>query len=322
MDLIDSKYIGLVSARLQKFKRVKAGLYNFRCPICGDSQRYKNKARGYLYEMKSNTNFKCHNCGASMSLSNFLKKVDTTLQKKYAIEKFKEGFTGKSFPVNEPEFVFTEPAFKTSIILPLCSEVEVGRTYLEKRGLDASKFYFAEKFKTFANSYKETFASTASEESRIVIPLFYNRNLIGFQGRCIGPNKVKYITVMLDDKAPKIYGFDTIDKKLPVYVVEGPFDSSLLNNSVALCGADGDIRCLEGSDLVFVYDNEPRNREIVNRIGKCIDRGEKVVIWPSGIEEKDINDMVLSGHDVMSMIKLNTYSGLEAKVKFNSWKKV
>ena len=90
MDLIDSKYIGLVSARLQKFKRVKAGLYNFRCPICGDSQRYKNKARGYLYEMKTNTNFKCHNCGASMSFSNFLKKIDTTLQKKYAVEKFKE----------------------------------------------------------------------------------------------------------------------------------------------------------------------------------------------------------------------------------------
>ena len=225
MDLIDSKYIGLVSARLQKFKRVKAGLYNFRCPICGDSQRYKNKARGYLYEMKSNTNFKCHNCGASMSFSNFLKKLIPHFRRSMLIEKFKEGFTGKSFPVSQPELTFTEPSFKTKIDLPLCSEVELGRSYLEKRGLDPSKFYFAEKFKTFANSFKEVFASTASEESRIVIPLFYNRNLIGFQGRCIGPNKVKYITVMLDEQAPKIYGFDTIDKKLPVYVVEGPFDS-------------------------------------------------------------------------------------------------
>ena len=322
MDLIDSKYIGLVSARLQKFKRVKAGLYNFRCPICGDSQRYKNKARGYLYEMKSNTNFKCHNCGASMSLSNFLKKVDTTLQKKYAIEKFKEGFTGKGFVTNEPEFVFKEPVFKSKIVLPLCSEVEVGRTYLANRGLDASKFYFAEKFKTFANSYKETFGSTASEESRIVIPLFYNQNLIGFQGRCIGPSKVKYITVMLDDNAPKIYGFDDINKDLPVYVVEGPFDSTLLDNSVALCGADGDLSCLEGSDCVYTFDNEPRNVEIVGRIGRTISRGEKVVIWPQGIKEKDINDMMLTGINVKDVVESHTYSGLEAKLKFTEWKKV
>ena len=74
MDIIDSKYIGLISSRLQKFKRVKSNLYNFRCPICGDSQKHKNKARGYFYQIKTNTNFKCHNCGASLSFNNFLKQ--------------------------------------------------------------------------------------------------------------------------------------------------------------------------------------------------------------------------------------------------------
>ena len=75
MDLVDSKYIGLVSSRLQKFKRVKDNLYNFRCPICGDSQKNKNKTRGYIYQVKNNTNFKCHNCGASMSFNNFVKRL-------------------------------------------------------------------------------------------------------------------------------------------------------------------------------------------------------------------------------------------------------
>ena len=322
MDLIDSKYIGLVSARLQKFKRVKADLYNFRCPICGDSQRYKNKARGYIYAVKNNTNFKCHNCGASMSLNNFLKKLDTTLHKKYSIEKFKEGHTGRNFVTEEPEFVFEKPKFTVKLDLPLCSEVETAKKYLEGRNIDPSKFYFAEKFKSFANTFQEVFTSTSHEESRIIIPLFYNQNLIGFQGRAIGPNRVKYITVMLDDHAPKIYGYDTIDSGLPVYVVEGPLDSTFIDNSVALCGADGNLRCLEGNDLIYVYDNEPRNREIVDRIDKCISRGESVVIWPSGIVEKDINDMVLAGHDVNGMLKSNTYSGLEAKVKFTEWKKV
>ena len=127
---------------------------------------------------------------------------------------------------------------------------------------------------------------------------------------------------MLDEDEPKIYGLDEIDTKLPVYVVEGPFDSTFLNNSVALCGSDGDVRCLEGSDVVFVYDNESRNKEIVDRIDKCISRGERVVIWPSNIKEKDINDMVLAGHDVQSLVESNTYSGLQAKLKFTEWKKV
>ena len=43
---------------------------------------------------------------------------------------------------------------------------------------------------------------------------------------------------------------------------------------------------------------------------------------PNHIKQKDINDMVLSNIDVMSVLKSNTYSGLKAKVKFNNWKKI
>jgi transcription elongation factor Elf1 len=323
MDLVDSKYIGLVSSRLQKFKRVKADLYNFRCPICGDSQRNKNKARGYIYAVKNNTNFKCHNCGASLSFNNFLKEIDLTLHKQYTLEKFKEGHTGRNFVVEEPKFDFKKPVFKKSLDLPKASTNPVAKEYLEKRKLDPEKFYFANKFKEWTNSQKETFDTVGRDESRIVIPMYdKSNNLIGFQGRALGPNSVKYITVMLDEEAPKIYGLNEINEQLPVYVVEGPFDSTFVNNSVALCGSDGDIRCLEGSSIVFVYDNEPRNREIVNRIDKCVSRGEKVIIWPSGIVEKDINDMVLAGHDIMNVLESNTYSGLEAKIKFNIWKKI
>ena len=323
MDLVDSKYIGLVSSRLQKFKRVKSDLYNFRCPICGDSQKNKTKARGYIYSVKNNTNFKCHNCGASLSFNNFLKELDSTLHKQYTLEKFKEGHTGKNFVVEAPKLEFKKPVFKKSLDLPKASEVPVAKEYLEKRKLNPEKFYFAHKFKEWTNTQKQTFDTIGRDESRIIIPMYdKDNNLIGFQGRSLVPNSVKYITVMLDEEAPKIYGLNEVNDKLPIYVVEGPFDSTFVNNSVALCGSDGDVRCLKGSSIVFVYDNEPRNREIVNRIDKCISRGEKVVIWPSGIVDKDINDMVLSGLNVMDVLKSNTYSGLEAKVKFNIWKKI
>ena len=148
------------------------------------------------------------------------------------------------------------------------------------------------------------------------------KNLIGFQGRSLGPNSVKYITVMLQENAPKIYGLYKIDNEKPIYIIEGPFDATLVQNSVAMCGSDLDIRSFGWSDCIYVYDNEPRNREIVNRIDKTINGGYKVVIWPTSIVEKDINDMVLGGHKIMSVLESNTYSGLQAKVKFNNWKKI
>ena len=322
MDLVDSKYIGLVSSRLQKFKRVKSNLYNFRCPICGDSQKHKNKARGYLYDVKNNTNFKCHNCGASMSLNNFLKQVDPVLHKSYSLEKFKEGHTGRNFVVDEPVFKFEAPKFKQKMDLPKAIENPKACGYLMARQLDPSKFYYAKNFKKFVNKLKPTFEDETYDEERIIIPLYYEKNLIGFQGRSLGPSKVKYITVMLDDDAPKIYGLDNIKRDAPVYVTEGPFDSTFIRNAIAMCGADADVSRWGIDNPVWIYDNEPRNREITNRISKTIDAGHSVVIWPSDIDDKDINDMVMSGKDVQSVIESNIYSGLEAKLKFTTWKKI
>ena len=148
------------------------------------------------------------------------------------------------------------------------------------------------------------------------------KNLIGFQGRSLGPNSVKYITVMLNEAAPKIYGLDKIDETKPIYITEGPFDSTFVENSVAMCGSDLDIGSFGWSNYIWVFDNEPRNREIVKRISNTIDKGEQVIIWPKQVVEKDINDMALAGHDIMSILESNTYSGLKAKVKFNTWKKV
>jgi transcription elongation factor Elf1 len=324
MDLVDSKYIGLVSSRLQKFKRVKADLYNFRCPLCGDSKKQKNKARGYFYQVKTNTNFKCHNCGASLSFNNFLKQIDSTLHKQYTFEKFKEGHTGKNFVVEEPKFNFKKPSFAPKIDLPKASENDAAKKYLENRKLNPDKFYYTDKFKEWTNSHKQTFDSVKYDEPRIIIPLIYQNNMVGFQGRSLGPNKVKYITVMLNDDSPKIYGLDTIRRDAPTFITEGPFDSTFIRNSIAMCGADADVSRWGINDPIWIYDNEPRSPEIVRRIKSVIssEQTNKVVIWPSNINEKDINEMVLSGHDVQSLVELNTYSGLQAKLQFNIWKKI
>ena len=328
MDYVDVKYINQISSRLQKFKKVKNNLYNFRCPICGDSQKQKNKARGYLYQVKNNTNYKCHNCGISISFSNFLKDLDGPLHKAYSFEKFKEGHTGKNFVVPEPEDVFKvldkKPVFKKKMIdLPSAFQVQKSKIYLHKRAIFDGEFYYAENFKEFVNTLvPDTFEDTKYGEERIVIPLIYEKRLIGFQGRALGSNPIKYLTIMLEDDAPKIYGLDKIDHSRPLYVVEGPFDSTFLENSIAMCGSDAGGGSFDRSDSVWVFDNEPRNREIVSRIQGCIDRGEKVVIWPTNLAEKDLNDMVLAGHDVKKLVESNTYHGLEAKLKFTTWKRI
>lgn len=330
MDFIDVKYINLISSRLQKFKRVKPKLYNFRCPICGDSQKNKNKARGFLYQVKNNTNYKCHNCGISISFANLLKDLDPQTYKQYTFEKFKEGNTGKNFVTETPEDMFgkirnTKPTFKKKIDidLPSAFEVDVSKHYLESRAILSGKFYYAENFQEFVNTLKPgSFQNTKYGEQRIVIPLVRNEKLIGLQGRALSTNPVKYLTIMLDEDEPKIYGLDTINKSLPVYVTEGPFDSTFIRNSIAMCGADADVINWGIRNPVWIYDNEPRNEHIIRRIGQTIDQGGTVVIWPSGVREKDINDMVLNGHRVQEIVDKNTYKGLEAKLKFTTWKKV
>ena len=299
---------------------VKSDLYNFRCPICGDSKKNKTKTRGYLYTIKADVNFRCHNCGASMTFSNFLKEIDPVVHKQYVFERFKQGSTGRGTVVEEPVFKFEAPTFKSSIDLPLASTVDVSRIYLEKRKLDPTKFYYAERFVEYVNSHKQSM--DVKEHPRIIIPLYYEKNLVGVQGRALNSNSVKYITTIFYDEAPKIYGLDNIRRDAPVFVTEGPFDSTFILNSIAMCGADSDVRKWGVSTPVWVYDNEPRSKEITERISSAITRGDSVVIWPTGIEEKDINDMILAGHDVQSIVESNTYSGLEANLQFTTWKRI
>lgn len=319
MDFIDETFIERVSPRLDKFKKVKPKLYNFRCPFCGDSHRSKKKARGYFYPVENNTNYKCHNCGISLSFNNFLKEIDPSLHKEFTIEKYKGGFTGKNFVTNTPDFEIKTPVFNEKVNLPKASTNDVATRYLIQRKLNPEKYYYASDFSKWINEI--TYEPNLKSEPRIVIPLFYNKKLIGVQGRALTKSDVKYITVMFDNHSPKIYNYDNVDKESPVYVLEGPFDASFVKNSIAMCGADLDLKSLNIHYPVYVYDNEPRNQEIHARMSKVIQQGYSIVIWPDTIKEKDVNDAVLAGHNVQEILSQNVYKNLEANLKFNFWKK-
>ena len=329
MSYLDTKYIQLVSPQLSKFVRKNDRTYNFRCPYCGDSKKYRNKARGYFFKIKNDFVFKCHNCGVGRTLTNFLKDQSPMLHDQYVMERYKEGLTGKGTQTASPKFDFKAPVFKTSNVIDLTPVSELNkehpaRDYLERRKIeDLDSFYYCPKFKDWTNRQKKTFDTLRQDSARIIIPLRdKDGTMFGFQGRSLAPKaKIRYITIMLDDSMPKVYGLDRIDPSKEVYVTEGPFDSHFLTNAIAMCGSDVDLRSFD-YQFVYAYDNEPRSREIVDKIKASISAGAKVVIFPKSIKEKDLNDMALAGHDVQSLVESNTYSGLEAQLKLNEWKRV
>ena len=330
MDYVDDKYIRLLSTRLEKYKHVKSGLYNFRCPYCGDSQRNKTKARGYFFLKKGEYIFKCHNCGMGRSLGNFLKDHATDLHDQYVMEKYKSGMAGKGRHTPVPKYVGAKPKFAKDVSdITSIKELNIGhpaRDYLTSRLIpddQLGRFFYVDKFKRWVNTKVQTFENLQNDRPRIIIPLIdKDGNWFGIQGRSLAPKSpLRYITIMFEDKL-KLFGQDNVNPEETVYVTEGPFDSTFITNAVAMCGSDVDHRTLPYKDRVWVFDNEPRNRQIVSRIDAAIGSKEKVVIWPREVKQKDINDMVLAGLNPSDIIKRNTYSGLEAKLKFTDWKQV
>ena len=330
MCIRDRLYTNLVSARLDKFKKIKEGTYNFRCPYCGDSQKYKNKARGYLFQKNSGLIYKCHNCGVGRSFGNFLKDQASDLYDEYVMERSKAGLTGKGRYVATPTFDFEKTTFKKKGDLQDIRSLNIShpaKKYIVDRKIPEKYFsdlYYADEFCTWVNTQKPTFTNVNRDHPRVIIPFIdENGEWFGFQGRSLDVrDKLRYITVMLDDSRTKVFGLNRVDFKKTVYITEGPFDSLFIDNAIAMAGADIDWKLIDNKDAVFVFDNERRNPEIIKRMSKVIDKGYEVVIWPTHLVEKDLNDMTISGHNVQSLVEFNTYDGLEAHVKLSEWKKV
>ncbi len=331
MSYLDSKYVSLVSPQLLKFAKKKNHLYNFRCPYCGDSKKKKNLARGYIFRVKNDYVYKCHNCGVGRTFTNFLKDQNPGLYNEYVMERYRDGLTGKGTQTPEPKFNFESPKFKKKkdqVDLQKISELNnshPARQYLEQRKIkDLDYFLYAPKFKEWTNKQTPTFDDMRGDSPRIILPLYTaDKVMFGFQGRSLSKTtKLRYITIILDESQPKLFGLDKVNFNERIYITEGPFDSTFLRNAIAMCGSDVYVPNGTINDCCYVYDNEPRNAQIVQRISNSIDRGDSVVIWPKSIQQKDINDMYLAGHDVQNVVESNVYSGLEAKLKLNEWKKV
>jgi transcription elongation factor Elf1 len=343
---LDVKYISLLSFRLRNFKRKGNDQWNFSCPYCNDSKTDKHKARGYIYQRKGKLRFYCHNCGIpGQDVPKLVKHLDPAMYDQYVKEKLMADPAQK--PKSElQEFVdkMKPPVFVTGSPLKHLKKISLFKPdsavkmWVDGRKIPQEAHYrlfFAKQFKHWVNQHcvpgKFDADSLTRDEPRLVIPfLDAEGHMFGFQGRSFKKNaKVRYITIMMDQHSPKIFGLDQVDVKLPhIYVVEGPLDAIFLPNCVASAGSDltSNLHRIteDKSKFIIVFDNEPRSPEIVKKMTKAVDNGYNVCIWPDDVEEKDINDMICSKYtqqQVIKIIKDNTFTGLKAKLKFTSWKK-
>jgi len=316
---IDRKFIMLLSSRLEKFKRVREDLYNFRCCYCGDSQKIKNKARGYFYRKKIDMFYRCHNCGMGTTFGKVLQYCDSDLYREYILERYKDSVPNTT----EPEFKFEAPKFKKTdanlkdlIPINTLNADHPARQYVANRLIPEEFFndlFLCHKFSTWAKIQTE-------EHPRLVIPFRDETGeVVAAQGRAFGKEQPKYLTIKFDESKPKIFGLDRVDMDETVYVVEGPIDSLFISNCIAVAGSD--FNDVPPCESVIIMDNEARNAEVVKTMEKLIDQDYQIVIWPDYISEKDINEMILAGRDVQTIIKDNTYNGLFARMALTNWKR-
>lgn len=331
-----SRYLRIVAFKQDKVRETGTNSFTFRCPYCGDSAKDPRKTRGYLYLKKNTWFFKCHNCGIAKNGQNFFKDQEPELFKKYRMELMQQHSTPTDW--EEPEYMrkpvsrSIEDPLKSLTRLDQLEKDHAARVYLISRKLDPSHFdriYYTPKFMAFVNTLiPEKFTTDALEFDgpRIIFPFTDSSGKVfGFTGRSIEPHvKSRYVSIILNDAHNKVYGLDRVDMTKDFFVCEGPIDSLFLSNAIAMAGSDIEEGFLNREHAILVFDNEPRNKEIVNRIEKYIMRGFRVCIWPSEIEEKDINDMILAGRTPMQvedMIRKNAFDKLKATLKLLKWRK-
>lgn len=339
---VDVKYANIVGAQLRNYKRKQEYLWNFSCPVCGDSKTNRSKARGYIYRAKTSLFVKCHKCGYGTNIGNFIKYVDTNLYEEYALETYKEGGAPRAAHARSDQAIpqmfqqmeaieISDSILDSLKRIDQLPETHPAVKYIAKREIPRDKWnllYLCNKFKKYVNSVvPNKFRDLDDDHPRLIIPYFTpHGKCFAFQGRAFGKEDPKYITIKVDDTEEKLFGQERLDYSKRVYVLEGPLDSLFIPNAIAVSGSSFNsptIKALQ-SNITVVYDNEPRSPTLTKLIKTTIDQGFSVCLWPDTITEKDINEMILAGRspeEILEIIDANTYNGVEAQLRFATWRK-
>jgi hypothetical protein len=276
-----------------------------------------------------------------MGIPNFIKMLDLNLYNEYQLERLQEKKTPEQDDyerfvekMKKPVFMKSGPLKGLKKVSQLSPEHPIKKFVVERKIPNEyhAKLFACPNFYHYVNTIvpdKFSADSLDHDETRLLIPfLGPDKSVHAFQGRSLKrSSSVKYITIVLTESLPKLFGLDTVDRNRIIPVLEGPIDSMFVTNSIATAGGDlvSAVKDFSKNNLIIVYDNEPRSVETVKKLDKAIMNGYDVVIWPDNMEHKDINDMILAGLSsefIEHIIKNNTYRDLSAKLALQKWSKV
>jgi hypothetical protein len=340
----DEKFLRLLAPTLQRFTQKSAHTFNFRCPLCGDSQTNKAKARGYIFPVGDVLLYKCHNCSVSLPFSALLRGQSRHLYDEYIFERLKEdGERPKAPPEAAPKppesppvhfLAQDSPVYPLSILNHAYPSLHVVLVFArDTRKLPDSAFdrlFATDKAKTWLTTLvgEEKASKVSDDLPYLVQPLRLPDGVwYGAQLRLV--NRKEFLTFRWSHEPLKVFGLDAWTPRKLTYITEGPIDALFVPNALSTCGSDllSGIRHLEDAEImkpsnrrVYVWDNEPRNKEIVRHLRTAIKLNENVVIWPRRFP-KDINDMVRADIDVDDVLPKRTFFGLNAELEMAAWMK-
>lgn len=283
-DILD-RYISLIiNSFFPEAKQIRNGNYNFRCNVCGDSKKRKNKKRAWILKFPDKWIFYCHNCNESMVVEHWMKIYFNVYFNDYLKEAFKidAGYTKplptpiKKEELNDEEYneykdvQYFKPIFSSNDELFL-----IARKICLSRLIPIdiwSKWYVAIDGR-YAN--------------RLVIPYYDdNHKIYNYQCRSLSSQQEpKYLSKI--NSTDNIYNYYCVDTTKPVIILEGVIDSLFIENSIACSGLRvEDERFKKFPHRYFLLDNDEPGRAMNIKLLK---EKEYVFNWKNFLYDKKIN---------------------------------
>jgi hypothetical protein len=350
MNYLEKVYVDRISPYLSNFREMGNNVWNCKCPYCNDSKKTSRKTRGYFHIGTEDDNliYSCRNCSISVPLGKFIQDNFPQYYAQFKLDFFskKDAKLGIKKPANTTTLKLVQLKSKinnttSETLKPVLTldDSHPAKQYLVGRALpDLSDIGYVENFRRYVAEMtnNDSRYEKLPEDQRIIIPLKTpDGEIMGFQGRALTDTSLRYITIKIpemEDYYVKIYGLDKFNKNNAGFGVEGPFDSKFLPNCFAMCGTSLDMNALKRElilpqNTIIIIDNEPRNKDIVNRMYSYVEKGFRIYIPPQHLDTKlkDINKMWLDGWTKKDLVKLfveNSFTGIRAKLQIDKWKRV
>lgn len=293
---------------------------NFSCPFCGDSVTARKKRGNIITRGKLKGLYKCFNCGKSMSVNSFInnkafKRLDLKLSSgaseyydpkvfdsSSSVEYCTE-FTSELFDIETiDKLSIGREEFKNALGLSECdnpADYNEGRAYLIKRcQYNFKKFLF-----------------NKNTDELFLLNLTPSGKIFGAQVRGIRNTRggSKYISLNISklreyaklskmeesenfDQMSLLFNALLIDYTKPIIATEGPMDSFLLPNGIAMCGGGKHIPL--NFKIYYMFDSD--NAGVEFAIDK-LKHGAPVFMWSKFIDDLklphrkkwDWNDVIL-----------------------------